>query len=94
MRKNMKRVNVLLLMPVCVLAGGCGLLPDAYSGCDKPQPYQSAQELPPLRVPDGAVLPDTRNAMHIPTVIAPPIPESAGSCLDHPPIYSTKPATG
>jgi uncharacterized lipoprotein len=94
MRKNMQRARFLMLLPVCVLAGACGLLPDAYSGCDKPQPYQSAQDLPPLRVPDGAVLPDTRNAMRIPTVIAPQIPASAGRCLDHPPSYGTKPATG
>jgi uncharacterized lipoprotein len=94
MRKNMKRVKFLLLLPVLVTAGACGLLPDAYSGCEKPQPYQSAQELPPLRVPEGAVLPDTRNAMRIPAVSAPEIPASAGPCLDHPPTYGAKPATG
>ncbi|MGB5132005.1 MAG: hypothetical protein WBO00_05285 [Steroidobacteraceae bacterium] len=94
MRNNMLRARFLILLPVCVLAGACGLLPDAYSGCDKPKPYQTAQDLPPLRVPDGAVLPDTRNAMHIPTVNAPQIPASAGRCLDHPPSYGTKPATG
>ena len=94
MRKNMKRAKFLVLLPACLLAGACGLLPDAYSGCDKPQPYQSAQDLPPLRVPDGAVPPDTRNAMRIPAVNAPQIPPSKGKCIDHPPEYGTKPAAG
>lgn len=94
MRKNMKRAKFLVLLPACLLAGACGLLPDAYSGCDKPQPYQAAQDLPPLRVPDGAVLPDTRNAMRIPAVTAPQIPPEAGKCLDHPPEYGKKPAAG
>ena len=90
----MKRVKFLVLLSVLVSAGGCGLLPDANTGCDKPQPYQSAQELPPLHVPEGAVLPDTRNAMRIPAVNAPQIPASGEPCLDHPPTYGTKPATG
>ncbi len=90
----MKRAKFLLLLPACLLAGACGLLPDAYSGCDKAQPYQSAQDLPPLQAPNGAVPPDTRNAMNIPAVHAPQVPPTAGRCLDHPPSYGTKPATG
>lgn len=90
----MKRARLFLLLPVCVLAGACKLLPDAYSGCDKVQPYQSAQELPPLRVPDGAIPPDTRNAMRIPAVSAPQVPDAAGRCLDHPPSFGEKPAAG
>ena len=93
MRKNMKRAKFLVLLPACLLASACGVLPDAYSGCNKPKPYQSAQEVPPLRVPEGAVLPDTRDAMRIPAVNVPQIPPGAG-CLDHPPSYGTKPATG
>lgn len=83
----MKRLWILL--PACLLATGCSLLPDAYTGCDKAQPYQSAQESPPLRVPDGALPPDTRNALLIPQVTAPELPLEKGRCLDLPPAYST-----
>ena len=64
-----------------------GWLPDAYSGCDDLKPYQSAKEVPPLRVPAGADLPDTRNALKIPEVKTPAVPLEEGSCLDHPPPY-------
>ena len=73
-----------------VLAGlplaACGLLPNAYTGCDKERPYQSAESLPPLRVPDGADLPDTRQAMKIPDVRTPVAPDDV-RCIDHPPSY-------
>jgi uncharacterized lipoprotein len=83
------------LLPAIALAGGCSLLPGAGSGCDKPKPYQAAQEAPPLRVPDGAVLPDTHNAMRIPQVSAPKLPREGGRCLDQPPSMGTPgPAKG
>jgi uncharacterized lipoprotein len=85
---------MLVLLPVLAFTGACSLLPDAESGCDKPQPYQSAQDAQPLRVPDGAVAPDTRNAMRIPAVNVPQVPAGAGRCLDHPPSYGVKPAAG
>ena len=94
MMNRIKPARWLALLPVLVLAGACSLLPDAYTGCDKVKPYQSAQDLPPLRVPDGAIAPDTRNAMRIPTVTAPQAPVAPGTCLDHPPDYVAKPATG
>ena len=94
MLNRIKQSRWLALLPVLVLAGACGLLPDAYTGCDKVQPYQSAVDLPPLRVPDSEIAPDTRNAMHIPTVIAPQVPVAPGTCLDHPPDYVAKPAAG
>ena len=83
-----------MLLPVCLLAGACNLLPDAYTGCDKPSLTSPHRNLPPLRAPDGAVAPDTRNAMHIPAASAPQIPAATGRCLDHPPSYGTKPAAG
>jgi uncharacterized lipoprotein len=66
---------------------GCGWLPNSYSGCDEPQPYESAKQMDPLRVPSGADLPDTRNALKIPEVKAPELPKQPGTCLDHPPPY-------
>jgi opacity protein-like surface antigen len=73
---------------------GCGVLPDAYSGCDEPQPYESAQQIDSLRVPSGADMPDTRNALKIPQVQSPELPSVPGGCLDHPPAYAAGSKTG
>lgn len=87
--------RIWIAMAASGLAGGCALLPDAASGCDKPQPYQSAQEMPTLQVPPGADLPDTRNALRIPAVPAPQRPPEDGRCLDYPPSYGgTRPPGG
>ncbi len=85
MRYGMKRLWIAIAAGT--LAGGCGLLPDADSGCDKAKPYEAAQQQPPLRVPTGADLPDTRNALSIPELKAPQLPVEPGRCLDHPPSY-------
>jgi uncharacterized lipoprotein len=71
---------------------GCGWLPDAYSGCNEAQPYQAANDVGPLRVPAGADLPDTRNALKIPELARPELPRDPGSCLEHPPPYASAPA--
>jgi uncharacterized lipoprotein len=77
------------------VAAGCGLLPDAHSSCEKPQPYQSAAVAPPLRVPAGSEMPDTRNALRIPEVTAPERPADATACIDHPPSYgASRPQPG
>jgi uncharacterized lipoprotein len=81
-------------MKLCTLAAvlalaGCGLLPDAYSGCNEAQPYQAASDVGPLRVPSGADLPDTRNALKIPELERPELPRDPGSCLEHPPPYAS-----
>ena len=76
----------LCLAAILPLAG-CGLLPDAYSGCNEARPYQAAKEAEPLRVPAGADLPDTRNALKIPDVKTPEVPLEEGTCLDHPPPF-------
>lgn len=84
---RMKMNRFLIVVAAGALASGCGLLPDAYVGCDKVQPYQSATEAEPLKVPAGADAPDTRNALRIPAVPAPARPAESGRCLDHPPAY-------
>jgi uncharacterized lipoprotein len=77
------------------ISAGCGLLPDARSNCEKPQPYQSAQTEAPLQVPSGSDLPDTRNALSIPEVTAPEQPAEGTGCLDQPPSYgASRPQTG
>jgi opacity protein-like surface antigen len=74
-------VGIAVVLPLA----GCTVLPDAYSGCNEAKPYQSAKEMEPLRVPAGADLPDTRNALKIPEIKTPELPLDAGTCLDHPP---------
>lgn len=71
----------------CALVAGCALLPGRGSSCDRPRPYQSAQEAPPLRVPSAAAAPDTRHALRVPAVRAPQIPRADDRCLDEPPSY-------
>jgi uncharacterized lipoprotein len=84
-------IVMLTLLPLA----GCGLLPDAYSGCDEAQPYQAAQQMAPLDAPAGADLPDTRNALKIPEIRTPQVPVEPGKCLEHPPSYgSARPRTG
>lgn len=80
--------RIWIAIAACGLSSGCGLLPDAARGCDKPQAYQSAQEMPNLQVPPGADAPDTRNALRIPAVPAPQRPPEEGRCLDYPPAYN------
>ena len=80
-----------IALAAAVLLGGCKLLPDAYTSCSKPQPYQAAQEAAPLKVPAGADLPDTRNALRVPAVTTPERPKEGRTCIDHPPSYGAKP---
>ncbi len=82
-------IRCIALAAAAVMTGGCGLLPDAYTSCSKPQPYQSAKDSTPLKVPAGSDLPDTRNALNIPAVVAPERPQDAATCIDHPPSYGT-----
>lgn len=74
--------------------GGCGWLPDAYTGCNDARPYQSARQVEPLRVPAGSDLPDTRNALRIPELAAPELPREPGTCLEHPPAVGTVASVG
>jgi uncharacterized lipoprotein len=77
------------------LASGCFLVPEKAGSCGRQESYHEAQEAPPLKAPAGAVLPDTRNALRIPEVMAPRMPIEPGRCLDQPPRYgATRPAAG
>jgi uncharacterized lipoprotein len=79
-------IRIACLASLCAIAG-CGWLPDAYSGCNDVKPYESAKQMDPLKVPTGADLPDTHNALKIPDVNTPDLPPEEGSCLDHPPPF-------
>jgi uncharacterized lipoprotein len=82
-RIAMRGAALAMALPIA----GCGWLPDAYSGCDEARPYQAAKQAEPLKVPAGADLPDTRNALKIPELASPELPRDAGTCLEHPPPY-------
>lgn len=86
MRSCLKR---LAMLATVVPVAGCAWLPDAYTGCKELQPYQTARQGEPLRVPAGSDLPDTRNALRIPEVKNPELPTEPGRCLDHPPAFAT-----
>ena len=78
------------LLAAMLPLSGCGVLPDAYAGCDEVRPYESAKELEPLRVPAGSDQPDTRNALKIPDLKTPELPREPGTCLEHPPPYGSE----
>lgn len=89
--------RVLAIFALLLPLAGCGWLPDAYSGCNDLKPYHSARQQAPLKVPAGADLPDTRNALKIPEVTAPELPPQPNTCLEHPPAYGKErpqPASG
>lgn len=74
-----------LVLPLLALCGCKAMLPGV-EDCAAPRPFDSAREVPPLRVPDGLDLPNTRNALRIPEVAAPERPPS-DRCLDYPPRF-------
>lgn len=73
-----------------LLASGCRTVTGG--SCHKPQPYASAENLPPLRVPAGLTAPDTSEAMLIPELDVPEVPlDPEGPCLEAPPALSAPP---
>lgn len=76
-----------------LLLGGCRSL---FGGknCHKPQVYEEAMNMPPLRTPAGLDAIDTRNALKIPELREPEAPRPAnGPCLDEPPQLVMPPAS-
>lgn len=51
-----------LLLAVAALASGCA----ANSYCASPQPYESAQSIPPIVAPDGMRIPTPSTALKVP----------------------------
>jgi uncharacterized lipoprotein len=83
----MKRAMRMAWVAAALPLAGCGWLPDAYTGCNDLQPYQTAKQAEPLKVPSGADQPDTRNALKIPDLKTPELPHEPDTCLEHPPPY-------
>ncbi|MDW8260471.1 MAG: hypothetical protein RML32_13620 [Gammaproteobacteria bacterium] len=79
--------GVLVTVVALSMATGCTRWLRA-SPCDERQPYESAESLPPLKVPPGLDAPDTRGALRIPELNEPEPPRPPGGpCLDAPPRY-------
>lgn len=82
--------RMILIVAIALLASGCHSRGVAV--CHRPQEYQSAVQLAPLKVPAGLDTPNTQGALVIPALeIAPPPPAANSACLDTPPRY--KPAS-
>lgn len=80
-------MRLAMLLPFLLVLAGCGLFRPTYERCDETPPYAGAREIPPLTVPEGLDLPNTRNALRIPELTVPEKPPD-GRCLDVPPRYS------
>lgn len=72
-------------------ATGCRTLTGSNS-CHKPQAYEAAGNLAPLRMPAGLSGPDTTGALAIPEVNHPELPlDPEGPCLEAPPALTEPP---
>ncbi|MGD9597808.1 MAG: hypothetical protein AB7G76_07250 [Steroidobacteraceae bacterium] len=57
-------------------------------GCGAPPEYTNSDSIPPLEVPPGMDLPNTRGALRIPELDTPERPRGPDEpCLDQPPKY-------
>ena len=89
----MRLIRPAALIAAAVLLNGCHLFHGFQPDCHKPQEYQRAAQLPPLKVPSGLDSPNTQGALVIPTVgLVPPPPGPHEACLDTPPRYKPAPA--
>ncbi len=91
----MRFIRPAAIIAAAVVLNGChfhwlhGFAPD----CHKPQEYQRAVQLAPLKVPSGLDSPNTQGALVIPTVeLSAPAPGPHEACLDTPPRYKAAPA--
>jgi hypothetical protein len=89
-------------LAVTLLLSGCASVPFAWmpfrhgegkapkaNSCNKPQLYEQAQGVAPLRVPAGLDAPNTRGALKIPELHEPEAPRQlTDACRDEPPKYS------
>lgn len=94
-RRTLLRVSVCCVAFACMaLLGACRALGGG-GACHKPQPYATAENGAPLKIPPGLKSPDTSQALRIPDLNEPepPPPKKTDPCLDAPPPYATpKPA--
>jgi uncharacterized lipoprotein len=84
--------RAILMAAAAALLGGCHGFGRLHPDCHRPQEYQRATQVAPLKVPTGLDTPNTQGALLIPTVeLAPPPPGPHDACLDTPPRYKPAP---
>lgn len=89
----MRLIRTAALIAAAVLLNACRLIHGFHPDCHKPQEYQRAAQLAPLKVPSGLDSPNTQGALVVPTVdLAAPPPGPHDACLDTPPRYKAAPA--
>ncbi|MBV9695976.1 MAG: hypothetical protein JO005_03515 [Gammaproteobacteria bacterium] len=73
---------------LCGPLAGCKTL-RGLNSCNKPQSYQKAGSVPPLKVPSGLDAFDTSASLKLPALNEPPPPPRAAKepCLDAPPSF-------
>jgi hypothetical protein len=86
MRENLNTRRLALWCAACLpLLAACG---GSDAVCDRPaEPYQSAGNNAPLRVPDGLSLPNHSEALAIPETKGTAPNSGRTACLDEPPSY-------
>jgi uncharacterized lipoprotein len=85
--------RITLIMAAAMMASGCHMFSKSVADCHRPQEYQSAVQVPPLKVPAGLDTPNTQGALVIPALdVTPPPPARNAACLDVPPRYIPAPA--
>ena len=88
----MTRGRLFLILPLGLVASGCHLF-SGQADCHKPQQYQKAQQVAPLRVPAGLDAPNVTGALLIPAAdeVTPPPPGPKDACLYAPPRFKESP---
>jgi uncharacterized lipoprotein len=81
-----------MALPALVLASGCHIF-SMQPDCHKPQQYQKARQVAPLRVPEGLDAPNVTGALSIPAAdeVTPPPLGPKDACLDAPPRFRESP---
>lgn len=92
MRLRIPMAVPMLPAALAALLCGCRLFHGVPEDCHKPQAYQRAVQVAPLKVPEGLDAPNTQGALVIPKVeLAAPAPGPREACLDAPPRYKPAP---
>jgi len=86
------RAGLALCAAASLALGGCKTLHHITRGqsCNKPQAYQQAASITPLKVPQGLDTPDTSHALDVPQLDTPaPPPRGLNDpCLSAPPSFN------
>ena len=84
--------RIFMLIAAAALMSGCHLFSKLTPDCHRPQEYQHAGQVAPLKVPAGLDSPNTQDALVIPAAtLALPPPGPKDNCLDVPPRYQPAP---